>query len=55
MRELRWATALAVNMADVRELDTLGPSLLEKMARRATHVGRSAQVVDSVRLPCWAH
>src|SRR5204863_1365228 len=33
-----------LDMAEVRELDTLGAWLLEKMSRRGTSAGRSAEV-----------
>ena len=33
-------------MADVRELDTLGARLLEKMSRRALEAGHSATVIN---------
>jgi len=39
------AKTVKVDMADVRELDTLGAWLLEKMSRRATSVGHRADVV----------
>ncbi|KRR14671.1 ABC transporter permease [Bradyrhizobium jicamae] len=39
------ATAVKVDMAGVRELDTLGAWLLEKMSRRATSAGHRAEVV----------
>jgi phospholipid/cholesterol/gamma-HCH transport system permease protein len=44
--QLHQATTLNVDMAGVRELDTLGAWLLEKMTRRATHAGQSTQVVS---------
>ena len=37
--------AVSVNMADVRELDTLGAWLLEKISRRATAAGHRAEVI----------
>jgi phospholipid/cholesterol/gamma-HCH transport system permease protein len=36
---------LKIDMADVRELDTLGAWLLEKMSRKAAEAGHSAEVV----------
>ena len=45
--QLQRATALKVDMAGVRELDTLGAWLIEKMTRRATHVSHGAQVVGT--------
>ena len=43
--ELDRSKAVKVDMAGVRELDTLGAWLLEKMARRATSAGHQADVV----------
>jgi len=43
--QLDRAAAVKVDMADVRELDTLGAWLLEKMSRRATSAGRHADIV----------
>ena len=43
--QLDGSKAVKVDMAGVRELDTLGAWLLEKMARRATSVGHQADVV----------
>ena len=37
--------ALKVDMAEVRELDTLGAWLLEKMSRRAASAGHRADIV----------
>ena len=37
--------AVKLDMAEVRELDTLGAWLLEKMSRRATSAGHRADVV----------
>jgi phospholipid/cholesterol/gamma-HCH transport system permease protein len=37
--------AVTVDMADVRELDTLGAWLLEKISRRATAAGHRAEVI----------
>jgi phospholipid/cholesterol/gamma-HCH transport system permease protein len=39
------AAAVKVDMASVRELDTLGAWLLEKMSRRAASAGRRADIV----------
>jgi phospholipid/cholesterol/gamma-HCH transport system permease protein len=44
--QLDRSKTLKLDMAGVRELDTLGAWLLEKMARRATTAGRRADVVD---------
>src|SRR5208337_3980785 len=43
--QLDRSKAVKVDMAEVRELDTLGAWLLEKMARRATSAGHRADVV----------
>jgi phospholipid/cholesterol/gamma-HCH transport system permease protein len=43
--QLDRAKTLKLNMAEVRELDTLGAWLLEKMSRRATSSGHQASVV----------
>jgi phospholipid/cholesterol/gamma-HCH transport system permease protein len=43
--KLQGAKALKIDMADVRELDTLGAWLLEKMSRRALEAGHPATVV----------
>ncbi len=43
--QLDRAKAVKVDMAEVRELDTLGAWLLEKMSRRATSAGHRAEVV----------
>ena len=43
--QLDGSKAVKVDMAGVRELDTLGAWLLEKMARRATSAGHQADVV----------
>jgi phospholipid/cholesterol/gamma-HCH transport system permease protein len=42
---LQQATKLKIDMTDVRELDTLGAWLLEKMLRRALESGRRATLV----------
>jgi phospholipid/cholesterol/gamma-HCH transport system permease protein len=42
---LQRTKALKINMADVRELDTLGAWLLEKMSRRALEAGHPATIV----------
>ncbi|MET0879679.1 MAG: MlaE family lipid ABC transporter permease subunit [Tardiphaga sp.] len=42
---LQQATALKVDMAGVRELDTLGAWLIEKMTRRASAVGRAVEII----------
>ena len=44
--EIDRSRAVRLDMAGVRELDTLGAWLLEKMSRRATSAGRRADVVD---------
>jgi phospholipid/cholesterol/gamma-HCH transport system permease protein len=43
--QLDRSNAVKLDMADVRELDTLGAWLLEKMSRRATLAGRRTEVV----------
>jgi len=43
--QLDRAAAVKVNMAGVRELDTLGAWLLAKMSRRATSAGHRADIV----------
>jgi phospholipid/cholesterol/gamma-HCH transport system permease protein len=43
--KLQRTKALKIDMADVRELDTLGAWLLEKMSRRILEAGHSATVV----------
>ncbi len=43
--QLDRSKAVKVNMAEVRELDTLGAWLLEKMSRRAASAGHRAEVV----------
>ncbi|MGO8912140.1 MAG: MlaE family lipid ABC transporter permease subunit [Bradyrhizobium sp.] len=43
--ELDRAKAVKLDMAGVRELDTLGAWLLEKISRRATSAGRHAEIV----------
>ena len=43
--QLDRSKAVKVDMAGVRELDTLGAWLLEKMSRRATSAGHRAEVV----------
>src|SRR5216684_413618 len=43
--QLDRARTVKVDMAEVRELDTLGAWLLEKMSRRVTSAGHSADVV----------
>jgi phospholipid/cholesterol/gamma-HCH transport system permease protein len=43
--QLDRSTAVTVDMADVRELDTLGAWLIEKMSRRATAAGHRVEVV----------
>ncbi len=43
--QLDRSKTVKVDMAEVRELDTLGAWLLEKMSRRATAAGRRAEVV----------
>jgi phospholipid/cholesterol/gamma-HCH transport system permease protein len=43
--ELDRSKAVTVNMAEVRELDTLGAWLLEKISRRATAAGHRAEVI----------
>ena len=43
--QLDRSKTVKVNMAEVRELDTLGAWLLEKMSRRATSAGHRAEVV----------
>jgi phospholipid/cholesterol/gamma-HCH transport system permease protein len=43
--EVRKSPNLKIDMADVRELDTLGAWLLEKMSRKATEAGHPATVV----------
>jgi phospholipid/cholesterol/gamma-HCH transport system permease protein len=43
--ELDRSGSLRVDMADVKELDTLGAWLLEKLSRRAASRGRSAEIV----------
>jgi phospholipid/cholesterol/gamma-HCH transport system permease protein len=43
--QLDRSKAMRLDMAGVRELDTLGAWLLEKMSRRATSAGRRADVV----------
>jgi phospholipid/cholesterol/gamma-HCH transport system permease protein len=43
--ELDRSKAVTVNMAEVRELDTLGAWLLEKMSRRATAAGHRAELI----------
>jgi phospholipid/cholesterol/gamma-HCH transport system permease protein len=43
--QLDRANAVKLDMAEVRELDTLGAWLLEKMSRRATLAGHRAEVV----------
>jgi phospholipid/cholesterol/gamma-HCH transport system permease protein len=42
---LEQTTVLRIDMADVRELDTLGAWLLEKMSRRELEAGHPATVV----------
>jgi phospholipid/cholesterol/gamma-HCH transport system permease protein len=44
---LKQTTILRIDMADVRELDTLGAWLLEKMSRRALESGHPATVVGA--------
>lgn len=43
--QLDRSKAVKMNMAEVRELDTLGAWLIEKMSRRATSAGHRADVV----------
>jgi phospholipid/cholesterol/gamma-HCH transport system permease protein len=43
--ELDRSKAVTVNMTEVRELDTLGAWLLEKISRRATAAGHRAEVI----------
>src|ERR1700733_15923701 len=43
--KLQRTKALKIDMADVRELDTLGAWLLEKMSRRALEAGHPATIV----------
>ena len=43
--QLDRSKALRLDMAGVRELDTLGAWLIEKMSRRATSAGRRAEIV----------
>jgi phospholipid/cholesterol/gamma-HCH transport system permease protein len=43
--QLRQANTLKIDMVGVRELDTLGAWLIEKMSRRGTESGHSATVV----------
>jgi phospholipid/cholesterol/gamma-HCH transport system permease protein len=43
--QLDRAAAVKVDMAGVRELDTLGAWLLEKMSRRATSAGHRADII----------
>ncbi len=43
--ELDRAKAVKLDMAGVRELDTLGAWLIEKISRRATSAGRHAEIV----------
>jgi phospholipid/cholesterol/gamma-HCH transport system permease protein len=43
--QLEQSTAVTVDMTDVRELDTLGAWLIEKMSRRATAAGHRVEVV----------
>jgi phospholipid/cholesterol/gamma-HCH transport system permease protein len=43
--QLDRARTVKVDMAEVRELDTLGAWLLEKMSRRVTSAGHRADVV----------
>ncbi|MGZ5877103.1 MAG: MlaE family ABC transporter permease [Bradyrhizobium sp.] len=43
--QLDRSKAVKLNMAEVRELDTLGAWLIEKMSRRATSAGHRADVV----------
>ena len=43
--QLDRAAAVKLDMAGVRELDTLGAWLLEKMSRRATSAGHRADIV----------
>lgn len=43
--DLDRSKAVRLNMAEVRELDTLGAWLLEKLSRRASFAGRAAEIV----------
>jgi phospholipid/cholesterol/gamma-HCH transport system permease protein len=43
--QLDWSKTLRLDMAGVRELDTLGAWLLEKISRRAISAGNRADVV----------
>ena len=43
--QLDRSTAVTVDMTEVRELDTLGAWLIEKMSRRATAAGQSSHQV----------
>ena len=43
--ELDRSASLRVDMADVKELDTLGAWLLEKLSRRAASRGHQAEIV----------
>lgn len=43
--DLDRSKAVRLNMAEVRELDTLGAWLLEKLSRRASSAGRAAEIV----------
>jgi phospholipid/cholesterol/gamma-HCH transport system permease protein len=43
--QLDRSTSVTVDMADVRELDTLGAWLIEKMSRRATAAGHRVKVI----------
>ena len=43
--EVQKTQNLKIDMADVRELDTLGAWLLEKLSRKATKTGHPATVV----------
>jgi len=43
--KLQQATTLKIDMTEVRELDTLGAWLLEKLLRRASESGRPATLV----------
>jgi phospholipid/cholesterol/gamma-HCH transport system permease protein len=43
--QLDWSAGIKVDMTEVRELDTLGAWLLERMSRRATSAGHHADMV----------
>jgi phospholipid/cholesterol/gamma-HCH transport system permease protein len=47
--QLGRSNAVKLDLAGVRELDTLGAWLLEKMSRRASSAGRHAEMVGVVR------